>query len=79
MRMRDDRAAPELDMIAQSEGPLDLGQARLEEVQQVIVADVAGGDDKQPRGRTGQEMTVAEVASLVPTTRPSWSAKAAIC
>jgi len=30
--MRNDPAAPELDMIAQSERPLDLGQARLEQV-----------------------------------------------
>ena len=79
MRMRDDRAAPELDMIAQSEGPLDLGQARLEEDQQVIVADVAGGDDKQPRGRTGSRWLLRKSASLVTTTRPSRSAKAAIC
>src|SRR5665811_305558 len=64
MRMRDDRVTPELDMIAQSEGLLDLSQARLEEVQQVVITDVAGGDDKQPRGRTGQQMAVAEVRVL---------------
>jgi len=51
-------------MIAQSEGLLDLSQARLEEVQQVVITDVAGGDDKQPRGRTGQQMAVAEVRVL---------------
>ncbi len=62
--MRDDRATPEVDMIAESEGLFDLSQAQLEELQQVVVADVAGGDDKQSRGRTVQQMTVATVRVL---------------
>jgi len=64
MRIRDDRTAPKLDMMAQSEGLRDLSQARLEEAQQVVVADVAGSDDKQPRRRTGQQMAVPEIRVL---------------
>lgn len=51
-------------MITQSEGLLDLSQVRLEESHQVVVADIAGRDDKQPRGRAGQQMAVAEVRVL---------------
>ncbi len=79
MRMPDDCAAPQLDMITQSEGLLDLSQARLEELQQVVVADVAGGDNKQPRGRPGQQMAVAEVRVLGDDDPTSWSTNAAIC
>ena len=62
--MRKDSASPELDIIPQSEGLLDLSETRLEQLQQVVVADVAGSDDKQPGRRAEQQMAVAEVRVL---------------
>ncbi len=66
-------------MIALSEGLIDLSQARLDEVQQVVVADVSGGHDKQPGWRASQQVALRKSASLVTTIRPSRSAKPAIC
>jgi hypothetical protein len=51
-------------MIALSEGLIDLSQTRLDEVQQVVVADISGGHDKQPGWRASQQVAVAEVRVL---------------
>lgn len=51
-------------MVTQSESLLDLSDPRLEEPQQVLVADVARGDNQQTHRGTSQQMAIAEVRVL---------------
>ena len=74
----EDCPGPELDIFAQSEGPLDLRKTALEQPQQLGVAYVAGCDDKQPSRRSDQRWLLLKSTSFVTTIRPSRSAMSAI-